>query len=789
MEKSELGKIKHTKYVYSWVPFYQKVVKKLSEYESNQAGLIEVLLQIGVEQLNDKDENGDTKLDEIDPLTFLSYLNKYGDDKRIQLMNNLSKLWSLDIEIYDACGIPTSNAQKVWLFPYKRDRHNQEISKLWAFYYAVLKDGLTEELLQDIVAIHSVGWTKITEALFWLKPEEYLPLNKVVLPLLSEKGISTKFKSLEEIKAINAAAKKTFDFPFYQLSYEAWLSIDFKKQHHRFWRIGTTSGSTKQSLLDEMYTNNVVSIGWAALGDLRASLPVLNKSSIQKALIHQYNQDKRTASRKAGEILNFVANLNRNDYVVAMEGQNVKGVARLFDDRYQYDESLVFPHVKPVYWLAKNVEDCQISEGLQTTFVELTGKDSLKQLRELLNISETKKQEGSIMDNKNPLNQILFGPPGTGKTYNSIDKAVYIASGQSASHDENKVEFDRLRKEGQIEFVTFHQGYSYEDFMVGIKPNIDTEQLTFKPHKGIFYRLVERAKANYVAFKSNKTEVQSFDSIFEDLITPLEHGQTVEVPMKGGNAFTITDVDNGTIRFKKPNGSDQHTLSVDTLKAIVEGTREFNSGLGVYYKPLVQLIRDQQEPITSATSLKKFVIIIDEINRANISKVFGELITLLEDDKRIDAENALSLTLPSGESDFSIPPNVYIIGTMNTADKSIALVDIALRRRFEFEGYYPDYEKLKETSPANADLLKEINNAIYARKKTADFLVGHGYFMKDEPLETILLKKVIPLLMEYFSGRIEEVQAILKAAHIEAEYSSLTYKWTIKLHAKDATDS
>lgn len=242
-----------------------------------------------------------------------------------------------------------------------------------------------------------------------------------------------------------------------------------------------------------------------------------------------------------------------------------------------------------------------------------------------------------------PLNQILFGPPGTGKTYNSIDKVVKIAIGQSGTHAENKVEFDRLRKEGQIEFVTFHQGYSYEDFMVGIKPNTDTEQLTFKPHKGIFYRLVERAKANYIAHKDQKQELISFDAVFEELIMPLEDGQTIEIPMKGGNAFTITDVDNGTIRFKKPNGSDRHTLSVDTLKAIVEGKREFNSGLGVYYKPLVQLIHDRQQPAAAPTPLKTFVIIIDEINRANISKVFGELITLLEDDKRMGAEKCIVL--------------------------------------------------------------------------------------------------------------------------------------------------
>jgi hypothetical protein len=385
-------------------------------------------------------------------------------------------------------------------------------------------------------------------------------------------------------------------------------------------------------------------------------------------------------------------------------------------------------------------------------------------------------EEIKLQEMYHPLNQILFGPPGTGKTYNSIDKAVTITTGKSGTHDENKVEFDRLRKVGQIEFVTFHQGYSYEDFMVGIKPNADTEQLTFRPHKGIFYKIVEKAKTNYIAHKDQKQELTSFDTVFEELISPLEDGQTIDIPMKGGSVFTITDVDNGTIRFKKPKGFGGHTLSVNTLKAIVEGKREFNSGLGAYYKPLVELIHDRQQPTAAPTPLMNYVIIIDEINRANISKVFGELITLLEDDKRMGAENALSLTLPNGEPDFSIPPNVYIIGTMNTADKSIALVDIALRRRFEFEGRYPDYNVLGEPSRT---ILHKINDAIYARKKTADFLIGHAYFMKKEPLDTVLLKKVIPLLMEYFSGRTEEVQAILKSANINAEYDTQRYIWIV----------
>ncbi len=379
-----------------------------------------------------------------------------------------------------------------------------------------------------------------------------------------------------------------------------------------------------------------------------------------------------------------------------------------------------------------------------------------------------------------PLNTILFGPPGTGKTYNSIDKAVRIINGSSASHAESKQAFDSLRNEGQIEFVTFHQNYSYEDFMVGIRPDAETDELRFRPYKGIFYQLVDRAKQNYIASKEESNVARSFDEVFEELISPLEREEEVPVRMASGNSFKVTDVENGTIRFIKPNGSNAHTLSVETLKGIVEGKRDFHSGLGSYYKPLVALIKEKQQVATGPKeTLKRFVLIIDEINRANISRVFGELITLLEDDKRLDAENALTITLPNGEKDFGIPPNLYVIGTMNTADKSIALVDIALRRRFEFEGFYPSAEALKGKYDDRIRLLEQLNQAIFEKKKTADYLIGHGYFMKQESTEDILRKKIVPLLMEYFSGRVKEVEEVFEKTSYLIKYDPMKFSWTV----------
>jgi len=375
-------------------------------------------------------------------------------------------------------------------------------------------------------------------------------------------------------------------------------------------------------------------------------------------------------------------------------------------------------------------------------------------------------------------NIILYGPPGTGKTYHSIDKAVEIATGFSKIHEENKKIFDQLKKDGQIEFITFHQNYSYEDFVVGIKPDPENELLRFISHKGIFYEIAKRARENYFASNNDTHSVRSFMDAFEEIIKPLESGQNVKIKMASGIFYTITDVTDSSIRFQKPSGDSVHTLSIQTLESIVEGTRVFISGLGPYYNPLAEIIVEKRKSFNNTVreKLKNFVLIIDEINRANISKVFGELITLLEEDKRIGNKMELKVTLPNKE-EFSLPPNLYIIGTMNTADKSIALIDIALRRRFEFLGYYPLYEGYDTES---ADLLKKINSAIYDNKKSADYLIGHAYFMQNLPIELVLQNKIIPLLMEYFSNKTEIVSRLFDNTGWEISYNSNTYNWNIK---------
>jgi hypothetical protein len=378
------------------------------------------------------------------------------------------------------------------------------------------------------------------------------------------------------------------------------------------------------------------------------------------------------------------------------------------------------------------------------------------------------KTENPMLNNF-PLNQILYGPPGTGKTYNTVLKAAQIITGnETISYDDALVEFNN-KLGNQIEFITFHQNYSYEDFIQGIRPDTENgKELTFEKKDGVFKRIADKALKNLTNSEKPESAKKDFDIVFQELIQQFIDGEVkeIKVSMKKTN-YWITDISEKNISFRKNSGGTGHTLSLSTLEKMYENENTGKiQGLSSYYQPLIDvLLKNGKLNTIVKVERKNFVIVIDEINRANISRVFGELITLIEEDKRSHGAIPMRVTLPSGDS-FIVPSNLYIIGTMNTADKSIALLDIALRRRFDFVPMYPLYGGL-EKPIYDAELLQKINDAILSRKNH-DFTIGHAYFMGNKYLlENTLNRKVIPLLLEYFMNDEKEVSAILQMAGIK----------------------
>jgi len=420
-----------------------------------------------------------------------------------------------------------------------------------------------------------------------------------------------------------------------------------------------------------------------------------------------------------------------------------------------------------------------------------------------------------------PLNMILYGPPGTGKTYRSVIKAVSIVEDVPETQIKNESytdvldRFNKYKKDGRIGFVTFHQSYGYEDFIEGIKPCFDSDELLYRIEPGVF-----KAFCN----KANKIIGSS-----ASVISPTANVWKVSLYSTGENDIRKDCLKNGYIRIGyDTNGKDvtpefyenkepgfqvldrfinkmkkgdivlscYSETTVDAI-GVIEGDADFNSEFKEYKRfrkvkwikkyskgkeldivdlnhgktfsnPAVHHVDISLDDIINAIGMnedeindgkkKNYCFVIDEINRGNISKIFGELITLIEPSKREDSEEPMSCILPYSKEEFSVPNNIYLLGTMNTADRSLVQLDAALRRRFEFEEMMPDYSLLETIKVGNIEInkmLKAINDRITVLLDR-EHQIGHSYFLplKNNPcidaLKIIFRNKVIPLLQEYF---------------------------------------
>ncbi|WP_428025546.1 AAA family ATPase [Arcobacter sp.] len=398
----------------------------------------------------------------------------------------------------------------------------------------------------------------------------------------------------------------------------------------------------------------------------------------------------------------------------------------------------------------------------------------------------------SILDmkDKNMENQIktknimLYGAPGVGKTHNykrlitmiengSDEKTIFdtISKNETTDNFDDSI-FEDIKKDKRIEFITFHQSYSYEDFIEGFRPN-ENGEIELDKKGGIFKRISDKARENLEESKKENIELkeeitfqQKLDSFIEKLENEIEKNGYYQIT----DSAYINSIDSDAFRYnirrenptykydlrmkfedlfefeKNKVSSRQDVKRLETINALA------NQHATYYFKVFNEIILNTKnikisEDEIHKTEQKNFYIVIDEINRGNISKIFGELITLIEEDKRDNYE----VTLPYSKEKFKIPSNFYIIATMNSTDKSIATIDIALRRRFTFLKMKPNIDLVPKIAE---ELFKKLNEHI-SKTINEDYQLGHSYFMdieNEKELEFVKKYKIKPLLEEYFYG-------------------------------------
>lgn len=425
----------------------------------------------------------------------------------------------------------------------------------------------------------------------------------------------------------------------------------------------------------------------------------------------------------------------------------------------------------------------EITMGVTTmSFIGITEKYGKKKVKELKEQFENKhmfiSKTAKLLQSKH--NIILQGAPGTGKTYNTAAIALAALDVTDVDLNDHKAvmkRYDSLLGD-QIFFTTFHQSLDYEDFVEGLKPHVQTDAdgnsigVTYEPEDGIFKRA-----CNAVQTDQSKDIVECIDDYLQKI---KGYQNKREIPTVTGRSslYVWWKEGNSTVSCRSTNSTssrgEEYTpspLNIEKIKLQAQG-KGVENNWQQYAQAFIEAVKKEFH----ATTNKPVVLIIDEINRGNVSKIFGELITLLESDKRLNGNHPIKVMLPYSKNEvFGVPSNLYIIGTMNTTDRSTGTLDYALRRRFAFitlksqdsviKKFYSDTDN-EELGTIALELFEDIKRFIENPKHLCgdmsidDLMVGHSYFMaesKDE-LHDKVEYEILPLINEYINDGILNVK-------------------------------
>lgn len=802
---------------FTWIPFYEEMAQKLVGYKDqvdengNHSTLVEKIKSLNsewIDFLRAKAVNGDFA--DIDPFTVFAIFNRSsGMERRYAILKSFKELFGVLAEIpKDFDGIPLANAQKS-CFYYEQEK-NETIPLLWKLFDAFMNGNTTElaHSFDEAQKKKGIRWN-LTMAFFWMKPNEYASMDRLSRTYLMHEqnykisnsviSFASYISASNQVKSLIENGDRLYH-NFYEFSNKA---FDYASKGKKFWIAGTSFGNPRINHIDEFVENDYWEGG-------------------------ECDTEKNIKQVKAGDILIASTSSTKGaDHKYSF--LRVYGVGFVTSDTqptaerphwYKCDVEWirVSPEVdfegKKYGWYRKTMQRCD--EGLvelkkfAMEKLAMQSKEEIDKLQEYTDILKVKH------------NIVLQGAPGTGKTYKTAELALSVIGEMPIrGTDEDEMSFHKrimeayeakiikLNRDGsfansdaQIGFVTFHHSMDYEDFVEGIKPiKPDEGEMYYKIEDGIF-KIMSRVATNPQQVK----QVKTLDSAFDDLIQDIIDGKVKTLSMKnGGSSAELYVSSQMTIKWKTSDGDiDVNCVSKDRLLklcevydskekigAITNINESIRKAIGgcnsSYYWAVANYILEKvDKEKVSNEKPRNYVLIIDEINRGNVSKIFGELISLLEADKRVGGDHPLTVTLPYSKESFSVPSNLYIIGTMNTTDRSVGSIDYAVRRRFAFVTLEADENKVPEGNARN--LFNAVKNFLNKSKydmDIEDLMVGHSYFMDANNLQMKWQYEILPLLMEYHKDGIIK-ESPLKAfseedvKKVKVDYKLFIEKWPEK---------
>ena len=661
--------------MYHWVAWHRELARKIAE-----GGRDDLVEKIGL-------VTDDTVKLGRDPLSFFGFLRN-----SLSESNRASEAVAY---VFGLPKLPDPGELRNIIFPYASVSLVRYGDLFWHLFKQATEDDphIDEEDWKAAMDIDGVEVATLTQALFLVNPNFFLPVDSAVDACFPEGwreekeekikgdgGYAEYLSAQEEIKELFLGCE-----PYEIYTFLRWQEDKgVVSKDSKFFHISTNAhGHGRGDFWDKEVAENInfkennwVFVGGAAPDGKGAWEDIEGRpwKDIQNEVEEKGSRPYPLLDPKQGDIILVRTGFSRG-----------RAIGIILKNDYDRSDGSGLNEKSKIHVLWINKLDSSLTGRVQWIAFAIAKKQTLKHFANAENFKTsfelmsqlTGKTIGSgdqVNQDRHPLNTILYGPPGTGKTYDTSHYAVAIIGGKSVeevkkgNREEVKKRFDEFRDNGQIEMVTFHQNYAYEDFIEGIRP----------------------------VLKNNQSK----------------EGQKQEV---------------------------EYELSQGIFKEISRRAEEKKA--------------------------ENYVLIMDEINRGNIAKIFGELITLIEESRRLGRSEATEVTLPySGES-FGVPDNLYIIGTMNTADRSIALLDTALRRRFEFKEMMPEPSQIeRDIDGVNLKKLLEKMNERIRVLLDREHQIGHTHFLgvKDmKLLKKTFQNKIIPLLQEYFYDNWEKIDLVL----------------------------